>query len=202
LNLDHLRAKVIEDIRREKAAKAGANGEAREEPGTYYKFLASHMGFFRMGTEIGVLVEQPHALVAHFVCPWSECSQVYLIAKFLSFREGLNWFHCCSECRERVMTLRDVIRVYPSTTYPIKKIMQRPVPEGAYEARCRQILERYEFEYIKFQHQRPGKLHEVVPETDYHRAITLRTTVEDDDDTRDHLRDRRAKKKILDEWGL
>lgn len=204
LNLDTLRAKVLEDIHRERDEKRRANegGHRDSAKGGFYEFLESHLGFFFIGDRPGVLIEHPYALVGFFRCPWYRCGHSYFVAKFLSMNEGRNFFHVCSECRQRVMTLRDFYIIAHPTTLPVQELLKHRIPDGAYDTACRKILEHYEIEYAKWKNRPTGKTREIVGETDYHRAITLRTSVEKEEDTLEHINAGFRKRGLRKLWGI
>jgi len=200
-----LRAKVIQDIRDERAAKV-INREERKNSDSYISFIASHMAFAKVGGTVALFTEQPYALAVQIRCPWSRCSTLYRVARFVSLKEGKAFHLVCTKCRQRVITLRDSVRIYGTNTYPVREIQEQIAASPSYETHCREAMAKFlERQAIWLVHQKArarGKMTELLPETSHHRAIKMRTIIEKDDDTISHLNQGFRKRKLKKVWGL
>ena len=202
-NIEDLGEKVLEDIHREKAQKAGLTAVEQQSVTAFEAFKKRHEGLTVFGGKLIWVTPNPYALVVQVRCPWYKCRFNYRVIKFVTRREGEAFYLCCPKCKQNIITLRDAHTIYGTNTYPVlevqKQILKHP---AAYQRKCRMLMVAFMAWVARARAMPRGKVSEIAEETADHRAITIRSVIEEDEDTREHLNQGYRKREIKKVWGI
>jgi hypothetical protein len=125
-----------------------------------------------------------YALVVELRCPWDQCGAQYVVAKFLTKKQGEMFFFYCHKCQEVPMTLRDVTAVHGNNTYPVRLLQSQMRKYPGKYLRWMNMLRYALTAYQEFAAKQPKhRARTLMPESEHGRAIKMRTSfVEDEDD--------------------
>lgn len=127
-----------------------------------------------------------YAAVGLMRCPWYKCSAEFALARFLTKRGGEQFFFYCPKCGETAITFRDIVEVWGQNTYPIRELQAGHAKHPGRYLRWMNMLRLMKEAMIKFQSVQPDYRETVLmPETRNERAMTLRTSVINEEDDPD-----------------